>query len=104
MTALFCCCSNMLLILHTLTPLLPTINPLDITPIGSCKSAFFFPPLGVGKIPFLGGGEGDEAGLKSQRSTPGACHLGPESHPGEGSVQAGPPFAKKPLQHGAAVH
>lgn len=93
----------MLLILYTLTPLLPNTNLLDIAPIACYKSTFFC-FLGVGKLPFHRGGESVEAGLKSQRPTPGARHLGPESHPGEGSVQAGPPFAKKPLQHSAAVH
>lgn len=36
-------------------------------------------------------------------STPGANLRGPHSHPGEGSVRAGPTTAEDPLRHRAAV-
>lgn len=59
---------------------------------------------GVGRPPFLGGGQGDEAGRESEGSSPGASLGGPHSHTGEGSVRAGPTTAEKPLQHGATVY
>lgn len=57
----------------------------------------------VEKTPNKGGGMGYGAGRWSGASTQGATHDGPHSHPGEGSVWAGPTVSEKPLQHCPAV-